>query len=893
MLPAERDPNRAVDALVGAIQNLVSDDNYKVIAGVFREVQDLKVENARLSSSSRDTFEEYRKFRNELEAAEVKLLNEKTELQQSIEQKDSQIQALENEKANLDAEVEEGRRKLSEETQKYAELVEKKDELEKAVTDLEAALDGKSKILAESEEAKAKLDAELAEAKESLDSKVEELATLESAKTEVDTQLTEVRTSLDDKTQELASVEEAKATIEAQLAEASAKLEDKTKEAEELAIAQQALTTELEEANTKLTDKAKELDELSEAKTSLETQLAEVSKTLDDKVRDFDDLSEVKAKLENDLADTSTQLAEKSQEAEGLGSQLTETSTKLDDKTKEAEELTSQLTDVNSRLEAKLGEIVELSEAKAAVDTKLAEVSESLNSEQEAKKAVEQDLETTKASLQQEADRAGVLSDEVAYLHQTLQDRNEEIDHLKGEVIEGKGNFDHAQLTIRELENITHGLEKELKAKAARLDEIDGYKAKLKDEPEDSWYVAWPLCPQSSPDPRPSLRRIHTNIVVHPNSVEILDTIWVSILDLAERHFSADLDDSVLRDASCWTNLRSSEYLKHAVRIPLPPSNSTAAKQMRIAAVLAVLSRALTKHIFRPSYLVDNDAELSRVLKDLEAVNPAQELHARSTLLAVLPERERRSAARRVKTVVREVSYLVQHLLSALQYEAFCTALEESCELARRQWRRIQHASMKIEPYFGPPYDDFDWQVLLLPENFGPGGGGGGRVSPSGGGDRISSGSTLGLDAGSSTIGGGARLQDPGAGGDDASTIAESIRSVVDPADIMLVLWPSMCAVENGELVSITQGLVMAKEQASAAFDEEGRRRPWLKDHKKRARSMSQSRKGSGSGSAAGGSPRSAKPPFLAHPHARTEGDAGGGGRAASRNGSAVSDERD
>ncbi|ROV88670.1 hypothetical protein VPNG_10307 [Cytospora leucostoma] len=859
MLPAERDPNRAVDALVGAIQNLVSDDNYKVIAGVFREVQDLKVENARLSSSSRDTFEAYRTFRNELEAAEAQLLNEKTELQQSIEQKDSQIQELENEKANLDAEVEEGRRKLSEETQKYSELVEKRDELEKAVTDLEAALDDKSKLLAESDEAKAKLDAELAEAKESLNTKVEELATLESAKTEVDSQLTEARISLDDKTQELASATEAKATIEAQLAEASAKLEDKTKEAEELATAQQALTTELEEANTKLTDKVKELDELSEAKTSLETQLAEVSKTLDDKVRDFDDLSEVKAKLESDLADTSTQLAEKSQEAEGLGTQLTETSTKLDDKTKEAEELTSQLADVNSRLEARTGEIVELSEAKAAVDTKLAEVSESLNAEQEAKKVVEQDLETTKASLQQEADRAGVLSDEVAYLHQTLQDRNEEIDHLKGEVTEGKGNFDHAQLTIRELENITHGLEKELKAKAARLDEIDGYKAKLKDEPEDS-------------------------------CVEILDTIWVSILDLAEKHFSADLDDSVLRDASCWTNLRSSEYLKHAVRIPLPPSNSTAAKQMRIAAVLAVLSRALTKHIFRPSYLVDNDAELSRVLKDLEAVNPAQELHARSTLLAVLPERERRSAARRVKTVVREVSYLVQHLLSALQYEAFCTALEESCELARRQWRRIQHASMKIEPYFGPPYDDFDWQVLLLPENFGSGG----RVSPNGG-DRISSGSTLGLDAGSSTIGGGARLQDTGAGagaGDDASTIAESIRSVVDPADIMLVLWPSMCAVENGELVSITQGLVMAKEQASAAFDEEGRRRPWLKDHKKRARSMSQSRKGSSS-TAGGGSPRSAKPPFLAHHASRAEGDAGGGGRAASRNGSAVSDERD
>lgn len=358
-----------------------------------------------------------------------------------------------------------------------------------------------------------------------------------------------------------------------------------------------------------------------------------------------------------------------------------------------------------------------------------------------------------------------------------------------------------------------------------------------------------------------------------------MDTIWVSVLDLAEKHFSADLDDTVLRDSSCWTNLRSSDYLKHAVRIPLPPSNTTVAKQMRIAAVLAVLSRALTKHIFRPTYLIENDAELTRALKDLEADNPAQELHARSTLLAILPDREKRNAARRVKSVVREVSYLVQHLLSALQYEAFCTALEASCELACRQWRRIQGATMKVEPYFGPPYDDYDWQVLLLPERFGPGGPGG----------TFSSGSTLGLDAGSGTIGGGVRLQDDsgylprdggddGGGGDETSTIAESVRSVVDPADIMLVLWPSMCAVEGGELVSITQGLVMAKEQASAAFDEEGRRRPWLSH--KRARSMSQSRRSSV------GSPRSAARPFLAHP--RTEGDVGGASASSSHSGSAA-----
>lgn len=821
MMPPERDPNRAVDALVGAIHNLASDDNYKVIADVFREAQDLRMENARLSSSSRDMLEEYRKFRNELEATGEKLRDEKTQLHQSVEQKNSQIHGLENEKARLDTEVEEGRQRLHEESQKCLELVQEKAVLEEAVTDLEATLDDKIKLLEDLEEARSKLDIELAEAKENLNSKIKDLAELESAKTEIESQLAETETLLDKRTKDLATAEESKEIVERQLVEVNAKLDDKTKAAEELTAAQQALAAELAETNYKLSDKDKHFGELLEVKVSLETQSAETSKKLEQNIRDLDGLSESKANLESDLADTRTRLVDMSKEAEDLTIQVAETNTKLEDKTKEAETLTLDLADVNAKLEAKSGEIVGLSEAIAAADTKLAEVSEQLNEEREAKKAVEEELQTTRDSLQKQADRSDVLSDEVAHLHQNLQDRNQEIEHLKGEVVEGRDNFNQAQLTIRQLENITNELEHELKIKTARLDEIDGYKVELTNEPED-------VC------------------------VEILDTIWVSILELAEKHFSADLDDAVLRDPSCWANLRGSDYLKHAVRIPLPQSNSTAAKQMRIAAVLAVLSRALTKHIFRPSYLVENDAELAKALRDLEAVSPAQELHARSTLLAVLPEKEKRSAARRTKAVVREVSYLVQHLLSALQFEAFSTALEESCALACRQWRRIQHAAMKIEPYFGPPYDDFDWQVLLLPERFAPGGGAAAGVS---------GGSSLGLDAGSDTIGGGARLQDPGLG-DEASTIAESVRSVVDPADIMLVLWPSMCAVEGGELVSITQGLVMAKEQASAAFDEEGRRRPWLTH--KRARSMSQSRKG------VAVSPRSAKP-FSAH--TKTEGD--------------------
>lgn len=391
----------------------------------------------------------------------------------------------------------------------------------------------------------------------------------------------------------------------------------------------------------------------------------------------------------------------------------------------------------------------------------------------------------------------------------------------------------------------------------------------------------------------------------------------MSILNLCEHHFSQDLDPSVLRDPSCWANLRSADHLRNqAVRLPLPRSNTPAAKQMRIAAVLAVLTRSLARHVFRPVWwtAVDANADaadtaLGSLLRGLEAASPEHEKYLRGALLeaaAVVHQQQlvrsgagkkeeeegskeqahhHRSSAtkRRAAAVVREVTFVVQHLLSALQYEAFREGLEACVALACEQWARIQNAAMKIEPYFGPPFDDFDWQVLMLPEGFEDGhlGGGGG-------------GSTHSLDAGNGSIGGSPRgvssVAAQGAAaassssssssardtGDDASTIAESVRSVVDPADIMMVLWPTMCAVEGGELVSITQGLVMSKDQAAAAFDEEGKRRD-PKHNGKRARSMSQSRNG------VTGRPQPSKA-VLAQARREREGSAGRSTRDGSRN---------
>jgi hypothetical protein len=295
---------------------------------------------------------------------------------------------------------------------------------------------------------------------------------------------------------------------------------------------------------------------------------------------------------------------------------------------------------------------------------------------------------------------------------------------------------------------------------------------------------------------------------------------------------------------------------------------------MRISAVLAILSRALHKHIFRPVYLLDDDDEnLVRFLRALEDEDPTREAHLRSTLLSMMPERQAEQGARRVKMVVREVSWLVQHLLGALQFEAFCSGLEAACRLACEQWRIIQMAHMKIEPYFGPPYDDFDWQVLELPE-FAEAAerdacmprvyarddnlddaiaddrletvDAAGSVPSDGAGGAADAADNRGLPLSEGSIHDGSSHP-----GED-----DMLEGEIDPDEILLVVWPSMCAVENGELMSITQGLVISKEQARPALEEQRTRSRMIpRPGSRRARTMSmpgQSRHGSPTRSVAG-----------------------------------------
>ncbi|EPE04498.1 mei5 protein [Ophiostoma piceae UAMH 11346] len=469
------------------------------------------------------------------------------------------------------------------------------------------------------------------------------------------------------------------------------------------------------------------------------------------------DLEEAQARLEAAKLAVETELAGKVQELtdmtearDKLDSELTDTKNELSETTTTKDQLEADLASANAQLE-------ELRASKAGLEEDLSRVSEQLEEQRNISEAAAKEITELQTTLSQCVTDLEKTRDDLESTGMQLQEVTKERDELKETLFLA---------------------ESDLTVKSSRLNELDSYRVELLEQPEDMY-------------------------------VKILDTIWTRLFQLVEEHFRQDLDDKVLNDASCWTNLRSTEALKGPTQIPLPQSNSPVAKAMRIASVLSVLSRTLHKYIFRPFYLMKDDTELTKLLHGVEFENPSKEVNIRSTLLATLPDIQRLSAKTRVQHVVREVSWVVQHLLGALPYDSFCSALTEACIVACTEWQKIQMAKMKIEPYFGPPYDEFDWQALPLPEFEGL------NVAPR---------RRSGVSGASSTR---------------ANSLASAKDSDMDPGDILLVVWPSMAVVENGDQQPITQGLVVTKEQATLAFKEVHASRNGTRNNGKRSRAMS------------------------------------------------------
>jgi hypothetical protein len=137
-------------------------------------------------------------------------------------------------------------------------------------------------------------------------------------------------------------------------------------------------------------------------------------------------------------------------------------------------------------------------------------------------------------------------------------------------------------------------------------------------------------------------------------------------------------------------------------QVPLPQTNSEAAKQMRLAVILAILAREIDKHIFQPTYILSEGSVTRELLTDLAMKNSKKESFCRAVLLSIDPDTQARNLGDRTKQVVENVASHLAGLLSETQHNEICRSLEEVVKNAAEVWKTIQHARERYETDFDP-----------------------------------------------------------------------------------------------------------------------------------------------------------------------------------------------
>ncbi|KAF8857474.1 hypothetical protein BDZ45DRAFT_803256 [Acephala macrosclerotiorum] len=340
-------------------------------------------------------------------------------------------------------------------------------------------------------------------------------------------------------------------------------------------------------------------------------------------------------------------------------------------------------------------------------------------------------LDRAKKSLEDEEEKATAANAEIKRLQQSLKEKDESLNNLTTKV----SNTDN-ELKDLQAKNAS------LQQKTTKLSELEGFAKKLHED--EKW-------------------------------IKQLDTMWGSARQLVESHFKDDVPGDKLENLGTrletWKQFRESQVLN---RLPLPRSNSPAAKRMRIAAMLAIISRCIDQHIFHPTYNLGEGEGggdgIRPLLVDLAAANSKKESHLRALLLSIEPEKQAGNASKRVEQVVTEVASYTQDVLSAVQCKKFKSGLEKVVQQALEAWQIVQCTREKFEPLFALD-GDFEWQLLSFEE--------GGTVNGE-----------------------------------------QNTARVVEGGEELLVIFPRICLIEDGQWALITDGVALTKSQSLVAAKE-------------------------------------------------------------------------
>ncbi|ORY67477.1 uncharacterized protein BCR38DRAFT_510418 [Pseudomassariella vexata] len=268
-----------------------------------------------------------------------------------------------------------------------------------------------------------------------------------------------------------------------------------------------------------------------------------------------------------------------------------------------------------------------------------------------------------------------------------------------------------------------------------------------------------------------------------------LKEIFTAVKDVAKTYFAGDLPEAVLENTAYWDRIRSHKAIG---RIPLPASNSAAAKHMRISACVALFAYAFHQHVFLSSYLLESGGELSDVMFELAEEDAPRETYLRRVLLATLPEQHNENVKVCIEDVVSEMDRNLGSLLFEGQKKSFKNAVGEACKLVVEHWRFIQQLSDKVEAMMKPSASPVEhWTTVSLPSQTSKDQ----RVQNNGNGANANGGST--------------------------TPTHEALQLKLELNNAVATVWPSFVLVREGEDELLAKGYILLESQVKIAKEEE------------------------------------------------------------------------
>lgn len=192
-----------------------------------------------------------------------------------------------------------------------------------------------------------------------------------------------------------------------------------------------------------------------------------------------------------------------------------------------------------------------------------------------------------------------------------------------------------------------------------------------------------------------------------------LNATFSEAVGFFQSFFGRDLDKVILDNRkAAWDKIRD---IPSVYRVPLPASNSAHAKRMRVIASLIIYAQALSRHVFRPTYIIQNNHdELDQMLDSLARESPLQEAYVRAVLLRTTSDSREMHRETCSTVVASDVAGVIAGWLSASERETFHSAVKRLSEDACEGWEYVQRLVDRVRPSFVFELSE-DWQRLPSP----------------------------------------------------------------------------------------------------------------------------------------------------------------------------------